>query len=108
MRGDHLAILRSGFGATKESKVAAGWHWARSGGLVRADAGVGEPGSAAGDGPGVRPADDGRRRRDAVRRGVRGGQPGPGELPQRVPAAGAGYPRGDDRAGDPEAADGVV
>ena len=33
---------------------------------------------------------------------------GSGELPQRVPAAGVGYPGGDDRAGDPEAASGVV
>ncbi len=56
----------------------------------------------------VRSADDGRRGGGAVRRRVRGGQPGPGQLPQRVPAAGAGHPRGDGRAGDPQAADQVV
>ena len=43
---------------------------------------------------------------ERVRGGVRGGQPGPGELPQRVPAAGLGHPGRDDRAGDPEAAAG--
>ena len=43
-----------------------------------------------------------------VQRGVRGGHAGPGELPQRVPAAGVGYPGRDGRAGDPEAAARVV
>ena len=43
-----------------------------------------------------------------VQRGVRGGHAGSGELPQRVPAAGVGYPGRDGRAGDPEAAAGVV
>ena len=43
-----------------------------------------------------------------VQRGVRGGDAGPGELPQRVPAAGVGHPGRDDRAGDPEAAARVV
>ena len=41
-----------------------------------------------------------------VQCGVRGGHAGPGELPQRVPAAGVGHPGRDDRAGDPEAAAG--
>jgi putative transposase len=34
--------------------------------------------------------------------------PGPGELPERVPAAGVGYPGRDRRAGHPEAAVRVV
>ena len=43
---------------------------------------------------------------ERLRGGVRGGQPGAGELPERVPAAGVGHPGRDDRAGDPEAAAG--
>jgi len=39
-----------------------------------------------------------------VRRSVWRGQPGPGELPQRLPAPGVGHPGRDDRAGDPQAA----
>src|SRR6516165_9201025 len=83
-------------------------HCAGSGRAVRGRAGSGEPGPAPGDDQGVRAADDGRRRRGVVRGGVWGGQPGAGELPQRVPAAGMGHPGRDDRAGDPEAAAGLV
>ena len=97
-------ILRSGLVETKESKVAVGDIVPVPGTPVRGDPGIGEPGYAAGDDPGVRPADDGRRGRGALQRGVRGGHPGPGELPQRLPAAGVGHPGRDGRAGDPEAA----
>jgi NADPH:quinone reductase len=55
-----------------------------------------------------RPADDGRGRRGPMQRGLRGGHAGPGELPERVPAAGVGYPGRDGRAGDPEAPPGIV
>src|SRR5690242_21572052 len=107
MRGGHLAILRSGFGATKEREVAAG-------DIVPVPGAQFEE-TLASASPDVLRAmvrEYAQRMMDAeveVRcgAGVRGGQPGPGQLPQRVPGAGVGHPRGDGRAGDPEAAPGV-
>ena len=60
------------------------------------------PDVPAGDDPGVRPADDGRRRGGPLQRGQRGGHAGPGELPERVRAAGVGHAGGDRRVGDPK------
>src|SRR5215470_9024234 len=71
-------------------------------------AGIGEPGPAAGDDQGARAADDGCRGRAAVWGRVWGGQPGSGELPQRVPAAGVGHPGRDGRAGASQAAAGLL
>src|SRR5207247_11368867 len=48
----------------------------------------------------------GTRRSPDLRGRVRGGDPGPGELPERLPAAGVGHQGGDRRAGGAEAAAG--
>ena len=108
MRGGHLAILRSGFRATKESEVAAGDIVPVSGAQFEE--------TLASASPDVLRAmirEFAQRMMDAdvgvaLQRGLRGGHAGPGELPQRLPAPGVGHPGRDDRAGDPQAPPGVV
>ena len=104
MRGGHLAILRSGFGATKESEMAAG-------DIVPVPGAQFEE-TLASASPDVLRAmirEFAQPMMDAdvevaCNAGYGEVTPGPGELPQRVPAPGVGHPGRDDRAGDPQAA----
>ena len=63
---------------------------------------------AAVDADHVRAGVDVRRRRRRVRRRVRHPQPGPDQPPQRLPSPRLGHPGRHDRAGDPEAAGGLL
>ena len=69
---------------------------------------LGEPGSVAGDGEDVRRRVDVGRGRRCMRRRLRRTQRRADQLPQRLPEPGVGHPGRHGRAGDPEAAHGLV
>jgi hypothetical protein len=96
MGGGHLAILQDAKSDTKESEVAAGDIVPVAGEMFEQTLASASPDVLREMIP-----EFAQRMMEAevggtVRRRVWGGQPGPSELPQRVPAAGAGHPGRDD------------